>query len=170
MEYVLALDQATRTTGYCLARKDLKGIVTIKESGIIVIKDKTDNDIRKRMREMIKWLDQTLKGYFIRQQVTNVVLEEPTYMASNFNTAKELNIFYGMLLEHYSEMGITVNSLSPNAWRKVLSFKTGNRVLCKLQSIAFVKTNYKCELKSNDESDAICIATAFLRENDNEDE
>lgn len=148
---VLAMDQATRCSGYSYF-EDGKYIA----SGVVDL-SKSKLDTYERSFEMAKELWAVIKKY----RPEFLVIED-VQNQSNTNTVIILSRLQGMLIGYAEAHGVKVNILSPSQWRKILGFTQGPKVKraeLKQQSIDYVKEHYGINV-SEDEMEAVAINAA----------
>lgn len=151
MAKVLAYDQSTRCSGWCL----FDGGEYV-ESGIVnMSKSKLDTD--ERSFEMVKELWKIMRKY----KPAHLVLEDCQKQTS-VSVLKTLMRLQGMLIGYAEAHGVEVHILLPVQWRKIMQFSQGPKVKraeLKQQSIDYVKEHYGLTV-TDDESDAVCLAEA----------
>ena len=150
MKKILAFDQSSKKSGYCLI-EDGKYV----KSGIIDKSKITDIDIR--IGEM---------GIAICQQIKefnpDLVVIEDIQNQSSISTVVQLARLQGFILGWCYVKHIKTEIIRPSEWRKILGFKQGagvKRQELKEQGLNYIKTKYNMEL-SEDEAEACCIADA----------
>lgn len=150
MKKILAFDQSSKKSGYCLI-EDGKYV----KSGIIDKSKIADIDIR--IGEM---------GIAICQQIKefnpDLVVIEDIQNQSSISTVVQLARLQGFILGWCYVKHIKTEIIRPSEWRKILGFKQGagvKRQELKEQGLNYIKTKYNMEL-SEDEAEACCIADA----------
>jgi len=152
---VLALDQSTSVTGYAVI-EDGQYI----QSGTIDMR--RNHDAGSRLKNMM-----LLIGQLINSKRVDKVVFEDVQQQTNSATYKLLSQLQGAIIYYCytNDLGFTI--LTSSAWRKILKFEQGKRVLrrrLKEQSIEYVKEHCGKEV-SDDEADAICIGFAAIEDN-----
>ena len=148
---VLAMDQATRKSGFCYFENG-----QYIESGIIDLGDsKLDTD--KRSFEMAKELWKVIKKY----KPQHLILED-VQQQSNPKTMIVLARLSGMIIGYAEAHNVQVHILLPSQWRKALGYSQGAKVKrqeLKQQSIDYVKEQFGIDLQE-DEAEAVaeCVA------------
>ena len=148
---ILAFDQASKISGYCLMENG-KYI----DSGIIDKHKISDSD--KRIGEM---------GIAIYQKIAEVkpdlVVIENVQCQSGVSTVILLARLQGMILGYNYAHKIKTKILSPSQWRSNLKYRQGSGVKrseLKQQSIDYVKEHFGFDDFSEDRCEAICICAA----------
>lgn len=150
---ILALDQATRVSGYAIFDSgkliDCGKIITEDEDlgkRLVVIRQQIINLIEKYNIEMIAFEDIQLQG-----QTNNVA------------TYKSLAEVFGVVHELSTELKIPYEIVHSQTWKSALGIKGRDRATQKKNAQAFVSETYGKKV-SQDESDAICIGTYTVKE------
>ena len=148
---VIAFDQSSNKTGYCLS-EDGRYI----QSGVI---DKHKiSDINIRIGEMGAAICEKIK----ESKVSEVVIEDVQSQGS-VSVVVALARLQGFILGWCYENNIKIQIVRPTEWRKAIHFVQGPKVQrkeLKKQSADYVKTKYGFDL-SEDENEAICISDSF---------
>ena len=144
---LLALDQASRTSGY-----------SVFEDGKLLAYGKftyDDEDMGLRLykiRERVKALIQ-------ENNIDYVVFEDIQMqgnVANNVQTFKTLAEVFGVIYELVTEMNIPNEAVLSSTWKSTLGIKGKVRQEQKQNAQAWVVANYGVK-PTQDESDAICI-------------
>lgn len=149
MSNILALDQATRISGYCIFQGD-----NLKSYGKITPSSK---DIGKRFCEIKK----TVKNLIDIFKIDKVYFEDiqlQENVGNNVQTFKVLAQLQGMLITMFTEMNIPYEIIHSTTWKSHLRIEGKSRKLQKANAQAYVNKTYSIQA-SEDEADAICIAT-----------
>lgn len=154
MTKMVSIDSSTRCTGiayYQNGKLLIHGVVDLS----------SEKDIEKRSDEMglriMKNLD-TLNP--------SIVYVQRPCGRNNPQVLRKLTTIVGMIRGYCVYNGIYFEEISPTQWRKDLGFKQGrgvSRAEEKAQSVAYVKQKYNIDVKTDDESDAICIGDAMYK-------
>lgn len=150
---LLALDQASHITGWSIFT-DGKLI----EYGKITA---NQSDIGERLfyikTEVLKLID--------KFSVTEVVLEDiqmQSNIGNNVITFKTLAELLGVLIEAFTELKIPNSAILASSWKSTLGIKGRDRTTQKRNAQAWVQKTYGVK-PTQDESDSICIGSAYLR-------
>lgn len=149
MANLLALDQASITTGYAIF-KDGKYSSHGKFSF-------DDHDIGMRL---VKIRNKVLE--LIRENdITEIAFEDIQYqerVINNVQTFKTLAEVYGVIQETLAELGLKYTIVSSSTWKSTLGIKGANRPEQKRNAQQYVINTYNIK-PTQDECDAICIGT-----------
>ena len=149
MANLLALDQASITTGYAIF-KDGKYSSHGKFSF-------DDHDIGMRL---VKIRNKVLE--LIRENdITEIAFEDIQYqerVMNNVQTFKTLAEVYGVIQETLTELGLKYTIVSASTWKSTLGIKGANRPEQKRNAQQYVINTYNIK-PTQDECDAICIGT-----------
>ena len=146
---ILALDQASQTTGYAVYEDK-----SLKKVGKFTILN-TDFGCRlNKFRDKIQDLIQEFN-------VNEVVFEE-IQLQQNVDTFKKLAMVYGNLLELLTALKLPYHIISSNTWKSKCGIKKTKREQEKKDARAFVENTYGIKV-TEDEADAVCIGYAHLR-------
>lgn len=152
MRKILALDQASRITGWAVF-EDSK----LLEFGKF---EATEQDIGERLYEIKGHVKDLISKYGI----TEVVFEDiqlQNNVVNNVQTFKVLAEVYGVIDELLVELQIPHTSVLASSWKSTLSIKGKTRSEQKKNAQLFVQNTYNVK-PTQDESDAICIGTHYL--------
>lgn len=148
-DFFLALDQATKTSGWAVY---LSG--NLVEHGIY----KTDGYIGERIMHIKKWflgkIDHLEMVYGV--PIDMIVLEDIQMHSTDVVTYKALAHLQGVLINSAMERGIKTKVVPASTWRHQLGIKGKGKTIQKKNAQIFVTNNFGLEV-NNDESDAICI-------------
>ena len=157
MSNILALDLSTKRTGWST-------IVDGKyKYGVIA---SASNDVEKRIGIMRDSVIKIIDEY----KIDTVIMEEVRPDGYNNRTGKVLNWLQGCVTVAIYEFNkkIKVDTIGVSSWRKVLGIQRYGvkRDEYKRKDIDFVNQNYglKLEYNQDDEADAICILTAYMKD------
>lgn len=143
---LLALDQSTRLTGWCLMQNkkyDSSGVLSVSE---------LDNTI-ERMKLMY---DEITK--LIKRVKPDIILIEDTQYQQNASAFRTLAQLQGIIMAYLFETEIPFYIIPSTGWKSYCKIKGRKRVEQKKNTQLFVKNTYKKDV-SEDEADAIGIAT-----------
>lgn len=145
---ILALDQATKTTGYAI----------FVEGELISVNKFTlsQSEISQRLVAFRYKIQQLIEDNDI-----NFVLFEEIQLQENVDTFKRLAMVYGVLLETIAEMGIEYDIVSSNTWKSKCGIRKSIRKQEKKDAQAFVHQTYGMSV-TEDESDAVCIGHSYV--------
>lgn len=146
-QFLLALDQATQTTGYavfCGRELLAHGHVTFKDSDYVVRIVK----LREWLKNLINSVDGDLE----------VVLEDIQLQtgATGLQTYKKLAHVQGALMTLLSEMNIPYQLVLASSWKSTCGIKGRNREQQKANAQKYIEDKYSFH-PTQDEADAICI-------------
>lgn len=153
MSNILALDQSSRVTGYAVFQDNK--LIT---SGTFTVSDDSIPDrlvkIRKKVIDLIANYD-----------INKILLEDIQLQtqSNNVSTHKILAEVLGVLEELSAEMGIPHELIHSQTWKSTLNIKGRDRATQKKNAQAYVADAYKLKV-SQDESDAICIGSHYIKQ------
>lgn len=149
---VLALDQSSRVTGYAIF--DNNQLVT---SGTFVTDDERIGhrllEIRNRIQSMVSTYN-----------IDHLVFEEIQLQQQGVTTYKVLAQVLGICEELATELNIPYVIVPSVTWKSTLGIKGKGRTEQKKNAQSFVVNTYGLKV-SQDTADAICIGTAYIRQN-----
>ena len=150
---LLALDQASRTTGYSVF--DNQDLI---DSGTFTLKA---DDVGERLVEYRKQIEQLITKY----DVDEVAFEDIQMQSqvNNVQTFKVLAEVFGVTHQYMVEQGHSYKVVSSNTWKSKLGIKGRTRVEQKKNAQEFVLKTYNKKV-SQDEADAICIGASVMLE------
>ncbi len=148
---ILALDQASRITGYAIF--DNKKLIN---SGLISL---GDNHLGQRLVHLREEVTKLVKQY----DVEFILLEDIQYQANfGFDTFKILGEVLGSLEELAMELVGTNYEVVPSVrWKSKLGIKGKKRADQKKNAQLYVQDTYDKKV-TQDESDAICIGSYYI--------
>lgn len=157
MYNVLALDQASKTTGYAIFRDGV-----LYTQGTFSL---TDSSVEKRLHKFKIKIQELITDYDIQEVVyEDIYLDEDN---KNVNTFKVLAEVYGVLSELLYSLNIYHTSYTASEWKSGCGIKKSHRQTEKKLAQKFVLDKYFINAKE-DACDAICIGHHFLNKKQNE--
>ena len=153
MANILALDQSSRITGYAIFINN-----QLTASGTFTV---ADDYIPDRLVKIRNKVNDLIDKYSI-----NKVLLEDIQMqtqVNNVSTHKILAEVLGVLEELCAERKIPHELIHSSSWKSGLNIKGRDRATQKRNAQAYVEENYKLRV-SQDESDAICIGSHYVKQ------
>ena len=153
MQNILALDQASRTSGYAVFQEG-----NLIASGTFTY----DDDFSLRLVKIRNKVDSLIEQY----NITKILLEDIQLQGqtNNVTTYKALAEVLGVLEELSRERKIPHELIHSSTWKSELDIKGRDRAMQKRNAQAFVATVYNKKV-TQDESDAICIGTSYIKKN-----
>ena len=154
MTNILALDQSSRTTGYAIFQEG-----QLIDSGKFTY---DDFDFSLRLVKLRKKVISLIEQY----NINKILLEDIQLQGqtNNVTTYKALAEVLGVLEELATELNISHEIVHSQTWKSTLDIKGRDRATQKRNAQAFVMLNYGKKV-SQDESDAICIGTHYIKSN-----
>lgn len=151
---LLALDQASRTTGYAVF--DEQNLIA---SGTFTL---TSDDIGKRLVTYRKKIEQLINEY----DIETVAFEDIQMQnqINNVQTFKILAEIFGVTQEYLAEQDYSYKVVSSNTWKSKLDIKGKKREEQKKNAQQYVLEHYGKKV-SQDEADSICIGASIIKEN-----
>ena len=151
---LLALDQASRTTGYAIFEDD-----QLVKSGTFTLRS---DDIGERLVAYRKHIEQLI----VENDIEEVAFEDIQMQRqqNNVKTFKVLAEIFGVTQEFLVENGHSYHIVSSNTWKSKLQIKGRTRVEQKRNAQIYVLENFDKKV-SQDESDAICIGASIVLDN-----
>ena len=152
MTNILALDQASRTSGWSIFQND-----TLIASGTFTYED---DDFSLRLVKIRKKVIDIIQQYDV-----NLVLLEDIQLqgqTNNVTTYKALAEVMGVLEELCCELKIPHEIVHSQTWKSTLGIKGRDRATQKRNAQLFIAEAYGKKV-SQDESDAICIGTHYIK-------
>lgn len=153
MANILALDQSSRITGYAVFINN-----QLTASGTFTVADDYIPDRLVKIRNKVISL--------IEQYNIDKVLLEDIQMqtqVNNVSTHKILAEVLGVLEELCAERKIPHELIHSSSWKSGLNIKGRDRATQKRNAQAYVEETYKLKV-SQDESDAICIGSHYVKQ------
>lgn len=151
MNNILALDQASRTSGYAVFQEE-----QLVASGTFTY---DDNDFSLRLVKIRNKVISLIEQY----DINKILLEDIQLQGqtNNVTTYKALAEVLGVLEELSRERKIPHELVHSQTWKSTLGIKGRDRATQKRNAQAFVIAIYGKKV-SQDESDAICIGTHYI--------
>ena len=153
MSKLLALDQASRITGYAVFDGD-----KLIDYGKITA---NDNDIGQRLVFIRDEVNKLINYH----NIDEIVLEDiqlQNNVVNNVQTFKTLAEVFGVLYELATERKIKNSAVLASSWKSTLGIKGAKRADQKKNAQQYVLNTYGKKV-SQDESDAICIGTHIMK-------
>lgn len=158
MYNILALDQASRTSGYAIFRNG-----QLYSYGTFTV---TDQDIGDRLYKIRSKVQELINDF----NIDEVVLEDiylDNQRTNNVNTFKVLAEVFGVIYELLVELKIPRTAVLAGTWKSTCGIKGKTRPEQKKNAQKFVLNTYS-EKASQDACDAICIGTHIIKKNESE--
>lgn len=154
MANILALDQASRTTGWAVFQED-----KLVASGTFTV---ADDYFANRLVKIREKVDSLIQQY----DINKVLLEDIQLQGqtNNVTTYKALAEVLGVLEELCSERKIPHELVHSQTWKSSLGIKGRDRATQKRNAQAYVAETYNKKV-SQDESDSICLGAAYIKNN-----
>ena len=154
MNNILALDQASRTSGFAVFQED-----QLVASGTFTYED---DDFSLRLVKIRNKVISLIEQY----NINKILLEDIQLQGqtNNVETYRKLAEVRGVLSELACEMNIPHEIIHSQTWKSGLDIKGRDRTTQNRNAQAFVATTYNKKV-SQDESDAICIGTHYIKSN-----
>ena len=154
MQNILALDQASRTSGFAVFQEG-----QLVASGTFTYED---DDFSLRLVKIRNKVISLIEQY----NINKILLEDIQLQGqtNNVETYRKLAEVRGVLSELACEMKISHEIIHSQTWKSGLYIKGRDRATQKRNAQAFVATTYNKKV-SQDESDAICIGTHYIKSN-----
>lgn len=154
MNNILALDQASRTTGWAVFQEE-----QLIASGTFTY---DDNDFSQRLVKIRNKVISLIEQY----NINKILLEDIQLQGqtNNVTTYKALAEVLGVLEELSCERKIPHELVHSQTWKSTLNIKGRDRATQKRNAQAYVAETYNKKV-SQDESDSICIGTAYIKNN-----
>lgn len=152
---LLTLDQSSKTTGYAIFEDN-----KLKTYGKFTVDD-DNTDIR-----LVK-IRQKVQELITRHNIDEVVFEDiqqQNNVANNVQTFKILAEVYGVISEYLEENKIPHSTILSTSWKSALGIKGRTRPEQKKNAQNYVFENYGVK-PTQDESDAVCIGLAHIKQN-----
>lgn len=144
---LLALDQASRTTGWAIYEND-----KLLNYGKFTY---DDDDFGVRLYHIRSKIESMIKDNSIDELIFEDI-QFQSNVGNNVDTFKKLAEVYGVLSELAAEMKIPYRSVISTVWKSSLGIKGKDRAAQKKAAQNWVVTKYNVS-PTQDESDAICI-------------
>lgn len=153
MANLLALDQATRVSGYAIFQDD-----RLHTYGKITT---DDPDIGVRLNI----IRNTIKDLIQEYEIDEVVMED-IQLQENVQTFKALAEVFGVVYELVTSLNLPIETILASVWKSGLGIKGKNRPEQKRNAQQWVLTNYNLK-PTQDECDAICIGQHYINNKNN---
>lgn len=154
MNNVLALDQASRTSGWAVFQDG-----QLFASGTFTY---DDDDFSLRLVKIRNKVITLTEQYHINKiLLEDIQLQGQT---NNVDTYRKLAEVLGVLEELSREKGIPHEIIHSQTWKSTLGIKGRDRATQKRNAQAYVVATYGKKV-TQDESDAICIGSHYVNEN-----
>ena len=151
MNNILALDQASRTSGYAIFQEG-----RLMASGTFTFEDA---DFSLRLVKIRNKVISLIEEY----NINKILLEDIQLQGqtNNVTTYKALAEVLGVLEELARERNIPHELIHSQSWKSTLDIKGRDRATQKRNAQSFVTAKYGLKV-SQDQSDAICIGTHYI--------
>lgn len=153
MANLLALDQASRTSGYAVF---IDG--ELKDHGTFTF---SDDNIDTRLVKIKQRVLELIDKYSINKVVFEDIQQQGN-VANNIQTFKVLAEVYGVIAATLQERNIPHESILASSWKSALGVKGRTRPEQKKNAQMYVQATYGVK-PSQDACDAICIGSAYLK-------
>ena len=154
---LLALDQASRTTGFAIFDNDK----LIKYGKFTTEQE----EINERLHTIRKEINKIITDYSIDQVIfEDIQLQEKVEGKESVNSVvvfKTLSEVFGVVSELITARKLPQMTVVPSSWKSILKIKGKQRSEQKRNAKAFVENTYNVKC-TQDEADAICIGTYHL--------
>lgn len=145
---ILALDQASKITGYALITKE-----GIQNYGLIQVPNPDKLSYIERLRYMNSHIRELIKN----KKPSYVVLEATQYQ-NNFAAFGTLSMLQGVIMAELFNKKLGFYIVPATCWKSFCKIKGRKRAEQKANTIKFVADTYNI-IATEDEADAIGIAT-----------
>lgn len=152
---ILALDQASRTSGYAVFCDD-----QLIDSGKFTFEDA---DIARRLMKIRNKVEELINEFCIEK----IILEDiqcQGNVVNNLETFKILAEVIGVLTELAAEKKLPYELVYSTVWKSTLQIKGRTRPEQKKNAQQYVLNTYGKKV-TQDESDAICIGAHYTKKN-----
>lgn len=152
---ILALDQASRTSGYAVFCDD-----QLIDSGKFTFED---TDIARRLMKIRNKVEELINEFCIEK----IILEDiqcQGNVVNNLETFKILAEVIGVLTELAVEKNLPYELVYSTVWKSTLQIKGRTRPEQKKNAQQYVLNTYGKKV-TQDESDAICIGAHYTKKN-----
>lgn len=152
---ILALDQASRTSGYAIFEDN-----QLIDSGTFTL---VQDDVGERLVE----LRDTIIKFIDNNQIELVLFEDIQLQAGNagVTTYKVLAEVFGVIQELLTERGIEYQIVHSQTWKSILNIKGRSRPEQKKNAQMYVLNTFNKKV-SQDTADAICIGSSYIKQNE----
>ena len=155
---LLALDQATKTTGWSIWQDN-----TLVEFGHITF---DDEDPFIRNNKLTHWMGNMIET----RDIDEVVIEDIQMQVNNVVVFQRLAQLQGAIIDMLIDWHIDYKIIRPVEWRAICNLLKGqdkHRATQKKIAQEWVYKTFDCKC-TQDEADAICIGYAAIQQEDNE--
>ena len=154
MNNILALDQASRTSGWAVFQEE-----KLIASGTFTYED---DDFALRLVKIRNKVISLIEQY----KITKILLEDIQLQGqtNNVETYRKLAEVRGVLSELACELHIPHEIIHSQSWKSTLGIKGRDRNTQKRNAQEYVAVTYGKKV-SQDESDAICIGSHYIYSN-----
>lgn len=152
---ILALDQASRTSGYSIFCDD-----KLIDSGTFTF---TSDDMAKRLVGIRNKVNELIDKYCIEKLILEDI-QLQNNVGSNVATYKALAEVIGVITELAAERKLPYELVYSSTWKSELKIKGRTRPEQKRNAQIYVFENFGINV-SQDESDAICIGSYYTQKN-----
>jgi Holliday junction resolvasome RuvABC endonuclease subunit len=152
---LLALDQSSRITGWAI----FYGEELVAHGKISV----DDPDIGERLYKIKTQVIELIDKY----EITEVVFEDiqlQNNIVQNVRTFKVLAEVFGVLYETFTELELPNEAVLAASWKSTLGIRGADRAAQKRNAAEYVANTYNIKA-TQDECDAICIGTHYIKIN-----
>ena len=155
MNYILALDQATNTTGWSLFQDE-----TLIDFGVA----KAEGLENTKIRLMKNWLQKKIQELSLKPDATiQVILEDIQLQHGDVKTFKILAHLQGVLLDVCYGYDIPVTLYYASEWKSSCGVKGKTRAEQKRNAQEYVLNTYNVKA-IQDTCDAICLGTHHIKQ------
>lgn len=147
---ILALDQASKTSGYSIWNDN-----ELVSYGKFTF---DDDDIGQRLMK----IRNKVKTLITENDIGYVIMEDIQVQQNNVQTFKVLAEVFGVIYELVTEMGIPNHAVLSSVWKSVVGIKGRARPEQKRNAQQHVTDTYGIKA-TQDESDAICIGEYYIK-------
>lgn len=151
---LLALDQASRTTGWAIFEDD-----KLINWGAFSV---TDDDFGTRLVKIVDKVENLIQEHNIDEIAIEDIQLQGKDIA-NVKTYRALAEVRGALEERFTRWQIKYQIVSSNTWKSALSIKGADRKTQKKNAQLYVINTYGLRV-SEDIADAICIGSSVAKE------
>lgn len=152
---ILALDQATRVSGYAIFDGD-----KLIDSGKFTVEDE---DMGLRLVKIRNKVEQLIDNNNIDLVAFEDIQLQDNKGPNNVVTYKKLAEVIGVLEELCTKKKVPYRIIHSQTWKSALNIKGADRTTQKKNAQIYVLNTYNKKV-SQDESDAICIGTTVAKE------
>ena len=152
---ILALDQASRTSGYSVFCDN-----QLIDSGTFTF---TSTDMAKRLVSIRNKVEELINEFHIEKVILEDIQLQNT-VGNNVSTYKALAEVIGVITELITEKKLPYELVYSSTWKSELKIKGRSREEQKRNAQIYVFETYGRNV-SQDESDAICIGAYYTKKN-----